>query len=194
LDRFPVPDDDERINKFKDREDGYYVFFQHVRKSGGTAFCSLAQKSMEAEYTNPDYCKSNSQYSSKSSSMTGMSVSGFLDPWTGALATYPYCDQDFFEKEILRSGYRYVPNEANPFIDTFFDYSGAVFATMFRDPMERWYSQYRFDYLEERYLRKEDLESNGPTKSFAEWYHTYENWFVCRNIYVNTFIGQVRCN
>jgi hypothetical protein len=58
LDRFPVPDDDERINKFKDREDGYYVFFQHVRKSGGTAFCSLAQKSMKKEYTNPNYCKS----------------------------------------------------------------------------------------------------------------------------------------
>lgn len=86
---------------------------------------------------------------------------------------------------------RYVPNEANVFVDTFFNYSGAIFATTFRHPMERWYSQYRFDYLEGRYVKSQDRQSQNK-KSFLEWYREYKNWFTCQNVFINTFVGQVR--
>jgi hypothetical protein len=66
-----------------------------------------------------------------------------------------------------------------------------VFVTTIRDPMERWYSQYRYDYIEGRFVLEDDIK--GPKKSFVEWYHKYKAVRTCRNIFVNAFIGQVCC-
>lgn len=57
-----------------------------------------------------------------------------------------------------------------------------VLATTLRDPMDRWYSQYRFEHLEQRDESKKHFE-------FPKWYRSQITLNMGDNYYVKTFIG-----
>lgn len=60
-----------------------------------------------------------------------------------------------------------------------------MFATTFRHPIDRWYSQYRFEHLEHR-----DGSSPGsPRTPMLPWYNNQKGWTMGTNYYVTTFIG-----
>ena len=59
----------------------------------------------------------------------------------------------------------------------------AVFVTMMRDPMDRWYSQYRFEHLEHR-------DASTDTTPFDKWYDEMQSYTMGRNYYTKTFIGR----
>jgi hypothetical protein len=59
---------------------------------------------------------------------------------------------------------------------------GAVFATTLRDPVDRWYSQYRFEHVEKR-------DNSQGTKSFGDWYRENKRWTMGENYYIKTFVG-----
>lgn len=49
VDRITLPDlrSNEKAQAFRDGEEGSFLFFQHLRKAGGTHFCSLAEKNLD---------------------------------------------------------------------------------------------------------------------------------------------------
>ena len=60
-----------------------------------------------------------------------------------------------------------------------------VFASTFRDPATRWYSQYRFEHLE----RRDQSPTSKPRRPFADW---YGGWVTKQglNYYTTTFLGR----
>jgi hypothetical protein len=60
--RFPVLLSTSRIQYFQTKVVGNYIFFQHLRKAGGTSFCelesNLAHSSVPPYYCMPDNCGS----------------------------------------------------------------------------------------------------------------------------------------
>lgn len=65
----------------------------------------------------------------------------------GSLATPPWDTKEYLTNHILQHQYRVVANEWDVLYSYFFDYPGAIFATTIRNPLDRWYSQYRFEHL-----------------------------------------------
>lgn len=62
---------------------------------------------------------------------------------------------------------------------------GAVLSTTARDPVDRWYSQYRFEHLEHR-----DGSQSGDTRTpMVKWYKNQRGWTMGENYYIKTFIG-----
>lgn len=55
--RLTIPDKRNMgaIKSFKEGQDGSFIFFQHLRKAGGTAFCDLAERNMK-DHTPGYYC------------------------------------------------------------------------------------------------------------------------------------------
>lgn len=54
--RLPIHINQTRIDKFKKKERGYYILYQHLRKAGGTSFCELAKSNMDRNTVPPYYC------------------------------------------------------------------------------------------------------------------------------------------
>jgi len=54
---------------------------------------------------------------------------------------------------------------------------------MLRDPMDRWYSQYRFEHLEKR-------DASTTVIPFEVWYAEIQSYTMGRNYYTKTFIGK----
>ena len=68
---------------------------------------------------------------------------------------------------------------------SFFDLPGAIFATTFRHPIDRWYSQYRFEHLEHR----DGSQPGSPRAPMLQWYNNQKGWTMGQNYYVTTFLG-----
>jgi len=51
---YPHRPDETKAEAFRNKMPGYFLFFQHLRKAGGTNFCSLATDNLDPE-TNPPY-------------------------------------------------------------------------------------------------------------------------------------------
>lgn len=107
----------------------------------------------------------------------------------GSLATPPWNNPTFLLNKINEKGYRIVANEWDAFYErfltciysfvylskililciytvySFFNLPGAVFATTFRHPIDRWYSQYRFEHLEHR----DGSKANSPRIPMLQW-------------------------
>ena len=62
---------------------------------------------------------------------------------TATPTTTPTTTQTPYPQPILSKGYRITANEWDAFYEEFLDLPGAVFASSFREPVDRWYSQYR---------------------------------------------------
>jgi hypothetical protein len=114
---------------FKDKKKGSFLFYQHLRKAGGTSFCDFARSNIPRKFTPGYYCMPDDK---------------------GSLATPPWNDFNYLGGDIKKHEYRIVANEWDAFYSRFTSYPGAVFGTTIRDAIDRWYSQYRFEYLEHR--------------------------------------------
>ena len=57
-DRITLPDqrDSDKAHAFRNGTDSYFLFFQHLRKAGGTNFCSLAEHNLEKKNLPKYYC------------------------------------------------------------------------------------------------------------------------------------------
>ena len=107
---------------FRAHMDGTYILFQHLRKAGGTAFCDLAQSNLERKAVPSYFCMPDNR---------------------GSLATPPWNDGAYLSNHMKKYGFRIAANEWDVFLSEMHQWPGAVLATTFRHPIDRWYSQYR---------------------------------------------------
>lgn len=168
---FPCPKLDERITlpdarieqkarDFRDGKPGTFLFFQHLRKAGGTNFCSLSEKNLPKKAQPPYYCMPDMGWS-------GNKAAGYLHSWSNKEIT----------SRMLEQGFRIAGNEWENFdVSRHFDLP-AVFATSFRKPLDRALSQFRFECIEDRGCYIKDVHKwwdkrqdlwNIYTKTFAD--------------------------
>lgn len=160
--RFSEPDlrDHQREKDFKEGKG--FVYYQHLRKAGGTGFCEMASRNMDRDQVPRYHCMPDNK---------------------GALATPPWSKQEYLLSQISDKGYRIVANEWDAFPAHHLHFPGAVFATTMRHPVDRWYSQYRFEHVEHR------DGSEGTPKPFQTWYRVVKKYVMGDNYYVKTFSG-----
>jgi len=139
------------------------VFFQHLRKAGGTGFCDLATRNMPGQVP-PYYCMPDER---------------------GTLATPPW-NTSWLLDTMEKKEWRIAANEWDPFLRSKFAIGDAVFATTLRDPTDRWYSQYRFEHLEHR----DGSPEGGRVAPFDKWYSRETTGNMGENYYVKTFLGE----
>jgi hypothetical protein len=169
---FPSYINETRLELFRSYVPGNYIFYQHLRKAGGTEFCDLVKRNVVRGKAN-------------------IPVNECQYYWGGALATPRYSNYTQFIEYMTSKRYRVAFNEWDLFFDYFFDYEGAIFVTEFRDPLERWYSQYRFEHLEFRsFPHKEEDKFGMPREPFMYWYSYMPKKLMGVNYYVKTFIGE----
>ncbi|CAM9439647.1 unnamed protein product [Chrysoparadoxa australica] len=146
---------------------GGFLYFQHLRKAGGTGFCDLAQRNMPKSEVPDYYC---------------------MPDRLGALATPPWSEASYLMGQMTKRGYRIAANEWDAFPASHLQLPGAVFATSIRDPLDRWYSQYRFEHLEHRDGTR--WWSYFGRWSFGQWYERIMHDSMGNNYYTKTFCGE----
>jgi hypothetical protein len=121
---------------FRNQEPGYFLFFQHLRKAGGTHFCSLAETNLPKEAIPIYYCMPDYHWSRPDGKF--MQCAGCLSHWTN--------------EEITRNigKHRIAGNEWDKFEPERHFELQASFATSFRRPLDRALSQFRFECVENR--------------------------------------------
>lgn len=134
VDRITLPD---RRNKKRNFRNGkVFLFFQHLRKAGGTNFCTLAQRNLPKSQVPSYYCMPDYDWKDKK-------CAGCFSRWT---------NEEIVEN-MKAKNHRILGNEWDPFEpERFFDLP-AVFATSFRKPLHRALSQFRFECIESRVRR-----------------------------------------
>ena len=162
---FPSLIDDTNAQKFRNNEPGAFIFYQHLRKAGGTGFCELAKSNMAHGSVPPYYCMPDNR---------------------GSLATPPWSEASYLLEKMNTRGWKLAANEWDVYYDKHARIPGAVLATTFRHPVDRWYSQYRFEHLEHR----DGSDANSPRNSFYEYYKGMMGWTMNTNYYVTTFFGE----
>jgi hypothetical protein len=140
-----------RAQEFRQGKPGTWLFYQHLRKAGGTGFCDLAQNNLPRQQTPPYFCMIDNR---------------------GSLATSPWNNEEYLMSRMERSNYRITANEWDAYYPYMGQWRGAVLATTFRHPVDRWYSQYRFEHLEHRDGSKQD----APRRPFRTWYNNNKGW------------------
>lgn len=152
---------------FKRGDKDAFIFYQHLRKAGGTGFCDLAKKNMKRGEIPAYYCMPDRK---------------------GSLSTPPWNNAHYLQQQLLEKGHRIASNEWdawNAKNHNKLALPKAAFVTTFRHPLDRWYSQYRFEHLEHR-----DGSGEGdPRLSFMDYYDRQKDWTEGLNYYVTTFDG-----
>jgi hypothetical protein len=142
-----------------------WLFFQHLRKAGGTHFCSLAQANLPKRavpryYCMPDYYWNHSE-----------SCAGCLTRF----------DNRLMSNEMQSAGHRIAGNEWDNFERRFLDMSeSVVFATSFRKPLDRALSQFRFECVEGRGCHELNV---------TRWWENRKDLY---NVYTTTFADPPR--
>jgi hypothetical protein len=121
---------------FRNNGDGTFLYFQHLRKAGGTHFCTLAEDNLPPRNVPPYYCMPDYQWKKAG------------DPQRCAGCLHHYTN---IEIEHNMRNHRIAGNEWDSFhVQQHFDLVGATYVTSFRDPADRAVSQFRFECLEHR--------------------------------------------
>ena len=134
-DRITLPDQRNHDPQlaFRNGTSSYFLFFQHLRKAGGTNFCTLAKNNLPKKQVPKYYCMPDMHWNNKR-------CAG--------------CFSSFTNEQIItnmhRDGHRILGNEWDPFDPSRFWDLPAVFATSFRKPLDRALSQFRFECIEDR--------------------------------------------
>jgi hypothetical protein len=156
---------ESRLQAFREGQPGMYIFYQHLRKAGGTGFCKLASDNLGRRRCPPYFCMIDSK---------------------GSLATPPWSDPVYLEEQMAARGYGVTANEWDVLYSSMFEgLQHAVFATTIRDPIDRIYSQYRFEHLENRDGRK----NTSHYMTAREYYKSIRGWTMGANYYIKTFCG-----
>jgi hypothetical protein len=146
-----------------------WIFYQHLRKAGGTGFCDLAKNNMPRKMVPPYYCMPDDRGSFA------------LPPW----APTKWGNKTYLIDYLHSKGFRIAANEWDAYYEEFGKLPGVILATTFRHPIDRWWSQYRFEHLEARDGSKKDT----PRIPILKWYHSNVKWEMGINYYVKTFEG-----
>uniref|UniRef100_A0A7S4J2V0 Sulfotransferase domain-containing protein n=1 Tax=Odontella aurita TaxID=265563 RepID=A0A7S4J2V0_9STRA len=153
-DMFPCPPPPERITlpdkrdhrkaeAFREGDDGStFLFFQHLRKAGGTNFCSLAESNLPRSARPGYYCMPDWKWS-------GHETAGYLHDYTN----------DELVRRMKEDGFRVAGNEWDDLDPSRHFDLPAVFATSFRSPLDRALSQFRFECVEDRGCKMKDVET-----------------------------------
>ena len=160
-------DDDD--DKSKSGTGKTFLFFQHLRKAGGTFFCDLASRNLASKRVPKYYCMPDYKW-------TNYTNAGYLHDLTNKV----------LQKRMNRDGFMIAGNEWQNFRKDSDDKNkkggnsnhlnlDAVFATSFRNPVDRALSQFRFECVESRGCDIETIEAWWPRRNDL------------RNIYVTTF-------
>jgi hypothetical protein len=180
-DRISLPDQRDRKQEETFRKPGStsFLFFQHLRKAGGTNFCKLAQNNLPRKAMPSYFCMPDMDWS-------GKRCAGCLSSFTN----------DVITANMIRSGHRIIGkrnvlvclsfvvasnilsaqgNEWDPFDPSRFFDLPAVFATSFRKPLDRALSQFRFECVEDR---------GCLIKTIEEWWAKRKD---LTNVYTWTF-------
>lgn len=161
---YPSLVNDSNAAAFRAKQPGSFIFYQHLRKAGGTSFCELCKSNLPRRQVPPYYCMPDQK---------------------GSLATPPWSDAVFLVKAMAAKDFKVAANEWDAYYDKHKNIPGAVLATTFRHPIDRWYSQYRFEHLEHR----DGSKKGDPLQTFYEYYRHMQGWTMDRNYYTTTFWG-----
>lgn len=165
-DRLDYPDivNHSRALRFRQGAPGTWVLYQHLRKAGGTGFCDLAKLNLPSGAVPRYYCMPDNR---------------------GSLGMAPWSNGTYTQEVISRRGFRVAANEWDAFFAYMLDWEGAVLATTFRHPVERYFSQYRFEHLEHR----DGTAADAKRLDMKTWYLSQRGWTMGSNYYVKTFAG-----
>ena len=158
--RITLPDqrDLQKARDFRDAKPGTFLFFQHLRKAGGTHFCSLAKANLPKNNVAAYYC------------MPDMKWSG--NKHAGMLHSY---NNTFIMEHMKDEKMRIAGNEWDWFDVEHHFQLPAVLATSFRKPLDRALSQFRFECIEDRGCKIKDIH---------EWWDKRKDLY---NVYTMTF-------
>jgi len=163
-DRISLPDqrDHDKDAAFRNNADGTFLFFQHLRKAGGTHFCSLAESNLPKNALPSYYCMPDYHWEGG----TYRRCAGCLHHWTN----------EEISQRMRAQNHRIAGNEWDNFDPSrHFDLDGAIFATSFRRPLDRALSQFRFECIEERGCK---------IKNVTEWWIKRKDLY---NVFTVTF-------
>ncbi|KAG5178646.1 hypothetical protein JKP88DRAFT_346923 [Tribonema minus] len=166
------------MEEFRGGRRDAFVYFQHMRKAGGTAFCDLAKRNMPTRQRNMSTQQRNMQ-------MRQVPKHYCMSDRRGALASPPWSERDYLLSQMRQKGFRITANEWDALPRSTLTLPGAVFVTMLRSPLDRWYSQYRFEHVEHR-----DGSPKNVTMPFERWYPRYAAGSQGHNYYVKAFTGE----
>jgi len=161
-DRISLPDQRDHSKSKAFKQGSGFLFFQHLRKAGGTNFCTLAKANLPEENVPPYYCMPDYHWP-QDKKQDGHNCAG--------------CLHQYSNEQIISNikNHRIAANEWEPFDPNRHFELPAVFATSFRRPMDRALSQYRFECVEERGCKIHDV---------GEWWKRRRDLF---NVYTRTF-------
>jgi hypothetical protein len=134
-DRITLPDrrNHDKAEAFRNGTLTHFLFFQHLRKAGGTNFCALAEHNLPKKQVPGYYCMPDYHWDKKKCA--------------GCFSVYK---NDEITRNMNAKQHRILGNEWDAFEpDRMFDLP-ALFATSFRRPLDRALSQFRFECIEER--------------------------------------------
>jgi len=162
--RITLPDqrDHGKAEAFRNGTVPYFLFFQHLRKAGGTNFCSLAEHNLKKNELPIYYCMPDYHWN-------------LQNRGAGYLARY---DNKVIVQNMKEKGHKIAGNEWDPFDSDRFFYLPATFATSFRRPLDRALSQFRFECMEERGCK---------TKNVTKWWKKRRD---LTNVYTWTFANE----
>ena len=146
VDRITLPDqrNHDKAQAFRNGTLTHFLFFQHLRKAGGTNFCALAEHNLPKYQLPKYYCMPDYHWEKKKCA--------------GCFSAYK---NDEIIHNMNAKNHRILGNEWDAFEpDRMFDLP-AVFATSFRRPLDRALSQFRFECIEERV--------SGPRRSIPQY-------------------------
>lgn len=141
-DRISWPDQRDPSKAAAFRQGTGFLFFQHLRKAGGTHFCSMAEANFPKENLPPYYCMPDYHWPHNEQHQ---SCAGCLHHWSN--------------HEIVENmkQHRIAGNEWDSFDPTRHFELPAVMVTSFRKPLDRALSQYRFECVEDRGCKIKDV-------------------------------------
>lgn len=161
---YPSLINEHSLQAFRDGADGSFIFYQHLRKAGGTGFCDLAQRNLVHGQVPSYYCMPDNR---------------------GSLALPPWGDPKYLGDFMQTKGFRMAANEWDVFHTDQADIPNVVLATTMRHPIDRWYSQYRFEHLEHR----DGTDGKAPRQTLRQFYDESKGWTMGSNYYIKTFTG-----
>lgn len=160
---FPDQRNHDNANAFRNHTIPYFLFFQHLRKAGGTNFCTLAEDNLKRKELPTYYCMPDYHWNMKNRG------AGYLTRYTN----------DEIITNMKQKGHRIAGNEWDPFDGERFFGLPATFATSFRRPLDRALSQFRFECIEDRGCK---------IKNVTEWWNKRSKGLS--NVYTWTFVKE----
>jgi hypothetical protein len=167
--RMTVPDarNHTSLTAFRKRneatKDFSFLFFQHLRKTGGTTFCKLAENNLPVGTVPPYYCMPDMHWSDANQ------CAGCLGHWNNT---------EIITK-MQSQGHLIASNEWDGFDSNRFFELPAVFATIFRRPLDRAVSQFRFDCI--------DNQGCKGMRNITEWWGEMTG---LQNVFTRTFTNR----